>query len=120
MALQDFRAVCMPYCLKKQSDGVFLVLNRDYKPLTFCTYSNDYQNQDLPIHLQIKGLTPKKIGQIISIGEGASFQKETETLFLYHDGSNPVNTFTGKIKEKELEDYFKRLALLMPLAINNL
>ena len=119
MALQDFRAVCMPYCLKKLENDVFLVLNREYKPLSFCTYSNEYQNQNLPIYLKIKGLTPKMIKQIIAIGEGASFQEKTNTLFLYDDNTNPINIFQGKIKAKDLENYFKRLALLMPLSIDN-
>ena len=71
MALFDFRAVCLPYCLKKQEDDTYLVLNREYKPLSFCTDSNEFLKQELPIYLKIKGLTPKKIEKIISIGKGA-------------------------------------------------
>ena len=113
MALQDFRAVCLPYCLKKQEDNTFLVLNRDYKPLSFCTFSNDFENQNLPIYLKIKGLTPRLITKITAIGKGASLQKESNTLFLYNDSNNPIK---GK---QAMKDYLERLEILMPLTIQN-
>ena len=114
MALGDFRAVCMPYCLKKQEDNTFLVLNREYKPLTFCTYSNDFENQNLPIYLKIVDLTPRIIAKITAIGKGSSFQTESNILFLYDDGSIPITS------KQNMSDYFKRLEILMPLTIQNL
>ena len=111
MALNDFRAVCLPYCLKKQEDGTYLVLNRDYKPLSFKTQYNDFLKQDLPIYLKLKGLTPKKIEKIISIGEGSCVQNDGKDLFLYNDKTNPL------YKEGR-SDYFKRLELLMELKID--
>lgn len=107
----DFRAVCLPYCIKKQDDGTYLVLNRNYKPLSFKTISDDFLKQELPIYLKIKGLTEKKIQQIISIGEGASVQNDGKNIFLYNDKSNPF------YKEGRA-DYFKRLDLLMELKID--
>lgn len=111
MALTDFRAVCLPYCLKKQEDGTYLVLNREYKPLSFKTRYNDFLEQDLPIYLKIKGLTKKKIEKIISIGEGACIQNEGTDIFLYNDDSNPFY-------KKGRADYFKRLEILMELRID--
>ena len=37
MPLGDFRSVFMPYCLRKQKDGRYVVLNREYKPVGFFT-----------------------------------------------------------------------------------
>ena len=33
----DFRAVYFPYCIEKQADGTWVVLNRQYKPVGFNT-----------------------------------------------------------------------------------
>lgn len=30
MALNDFRAIYLPYCLKKQKDGNYIILNREH------------------------------------------------------------------------------------------
>ena len=76
MAMNDFRAICLPYCLKKQNDGTYLVLNREYKPLSFKTREDNYLNQELPIYLKIKNLTSKTIEKILNIGEGATLQNE--------------------------------------------
>lgn len=56
MPLYDFRSVHLPYCLEKQEDGSYVVLNREYAPIGF-TQRKDY-NQ-LPIFVKIKNLTPK-------------------------------------------------------------
>lgn len=110
MALGDFRAVCLPYCLKKQDDGTWLVLNREYSPLSFNTHSNDFLKQDLPIYLKIKDLTAKKIEKILQLGEGAALQNDGRDLFLYNDGTNPFRKEHRKV-------YFKRLEILMELSI---
>lgn len=40
----DFSAVFLPYCLQKQSDGQYVVLNRQYKKLGFKTLEHiDYE-----------------------------------------------------------------------------
>lgn len=111
MALGNFRAVCMPYCLKKQDDGSWLVLNREYSPLTFNTYSNDFLKQELPIYLRIKDLTKEKIDEILNVGEGAVIQNDNKDLFLYNDATNPSS------KPNQM-NYFKRLEILMELTID--
>jgi hypothetical protein len=35
MSHSDFRAMFFPYCLQKQKDGRYVVLNREYKPVGF-------------------------------------------------------------------------------------
>ena len=111
MAMNDFRAICLPYCLKKQNDGTYLVLNREYKPLSFKTREDNYLNQELPIYLKIKNLTSKTIEKILNIGEGATLQNEGKDLFLYNDKTIPT-------QKEWSENYFKRLGILMKLKID--
>ena len=57
MALQDFRAVFMPYCIERQPDGRYVVLNRAYKPLGF--FTSDYiRYSDHPVAVGLR-ITPK-------------------------------------------------------------
>ena len=57
MSLKNFREIFMPYCLVKQGDGSWVVLNRDYKPVGFRTRAHvDYG--DYPISVHLKKLTP--------------------------------------------------------------
>ena len=101
-----FLKVCLPYCLKKQEDGKYLVLNRNYKPLSFSTVEDTFLSQDLPIYLNIIGLTEKKIQQIVSIGEGSCIQ-DGKDIFLYKD----------PLDKRGIADYFERLQLLIELDV---
>lgn len=112
MALNDFRAVCLPYCIFNNDDGTYTILNREYKPLGFCTNNEDWKEKDLPIRLKMK-IHPKKLEKILSIGNGAS-KNDAGHIFLYSDGSNPVK---GGIRAKE---YFQRLEVLLDIEVNNL
>ncbi|WP_291728203.1 hypothetical protein [Bernardetia sp.] len=108
MALFDFRAVCMPYCIKRLENGKYHVLNREYKPLSFCTISNDYLEKKLPIELDLE-ITGKIMSQLAA--KGAVFQNDM--IFLYGDGTNPV-------KEKNRVQYYELLDILMTIRVNNL
>ena len=48
MALQDFRAIYFPYCLRRQESGTYLVLNREYMPLSF-NKKDQFIPDDYPI-----------------------------------------------------------------------
>ena len=63
MPLKDFRSVYLPYCIKKQEDGSFIVLNRNYKPLGFNSLDNVIY-EDYPISSKIKGLTTVSIKKL--------------------------------------------------------
>ena len=63
MPLHDFRSVNLPYCLKKQPDGKYVVLNREYKPIGFKT--KDWVGyEQYPVAVKIKGLTAKVAAKI--------------------------------------------------------
>ena len=81
----DFRGICLPYCLQKQKDGSYVILNRNYKPIGFNT--SDWINyEDYPISLKMK-LTKSTV-QLLSIEGGV----QGDSLYLYNDGTNPMDS----------------------------
>lgn len=104
MPLHDFRSVYFPYCLDKQPDGRYLVLNREYKPLGF----NDGQHVDyaaFPIaaRLRISASTARKVSH--------NSNPDTDRIFLYDDGCHPARS------PKHLDSYLKRLSYLSNLKV---
>jgi len=104
MALNIFRNVCLPYCLKRVSDKEYAVLNRDYKRLGQCT--QDYVDYD-EIRLKVDGLGPKLAAQISYKGSS-----NLDVIYLYNDGCQP------EASAANMKAYFKRLDLLMSLKVS--
>ncbi len=78
----DFRRVCLPYCLQRLSDGTWLPLNRHYKPLgTKPGEWVDYEKADPAARLKLSA-TKLKAVDWKGLGEG-------EQVFLYNDGCIP-------------------------------
>ena len=48
----------MPYCVQKEAEGKYVVLNRNYKPLGFNT-EKGVSYEKYPIIHKLKGLTPE-------------------------------------------------------------
>ena len=86
MSLFDIRAIALPYCLKLQACGRYVLLNREYKPLGF--YTRGYINYgDFPVLITMR-MTPQKAAKI-SCGNYANVSE----IFLYDDGCIPINSF---------------------------
>lgn len=105
MSLLDFRAICLPYCLKQLEDGSYIALNRDYKPLGFNTMTH-IKYEEYPIATKYTGLTAKKISEL---HEGE--REDPAYIFLYNDATNPVNNKTNMGK------YLKKLEVLATLEV---
>ena len=106
MALNDYRAVFMPYCLQKQKDGRYAVLNREYKPLGFKT--SEWINYDNnPVCVNIKGIRPATAKKL-----SCHRSEDTDDIFLYHDGCNPL------IDEDYMADYLEKLELLAKMKVD--
>ncbi|WP_416046711.1 hypothetical protein [Cupriavidus basilensis] len=106
MPLRDIRSTFLPYCVERQPDGRYAVLNREYKPVGFWT--NAYVTYaDYPILVKIKGLTPKR-ASLISHDESSN----TDLIFLYDDGCVPTESAA------HMNAYLKRLAVLAKLEID--
>jgi len=105
MVLTDFRAVYMPYVLRKQENGLYVVLNRMYKPVGFATL--DWVNyEDYPIASKIKGIGPKTAKKL-----SCENSENTDIIYLYDDSCTPTRS------AKNMQVYFKKLAILAKLQI---
>ena len=105
MPLGDFRSVFFPYCLKKQEDGRYAVLNREYKPVGFFTREYiTYANY--PVLVKLKGLTAKKAAKLSWKGD-----EQTDEIFLYNDGCVPTHS------KANMHAYLAKLELLAKLSV---
>lgn len=105
MALGEFRALYLPFCLQRQPDGRYAVLNRRYKPLGFNTLDNvDYA--DYPICMHLPGLTPAKAARISWCAS-----ESLERIFLYNDSCIPTTSRAA------MDAYLERLRRLAKLKV---
>jgi hypothetical protein len=101
--LRDFSLIFLPYCLQRQSDGRYAVLNRDYKPVGFMTEER-LEYEDYPVLVKIKGMTPK-IASKLSYNECP----DLDAIYLYDDLSNPS---LGAANRRKYLDRLRTLANL--------
>jgi hypothetical protein len=97
MSLDTVQFAFLPYCIQKQRDGRYMVLNREYKPVGFWTREwVDYTSG--PFLVKIKGLTKRTVASI-------SFNGDTslDRIYLYNDGCIPTRS------AKHMTAYLKRL-----------
>lgn len=100
MAYNNFSALFLPYCLQKQSDGRYVVLNRRYKPLGFNTLKHiDYE--EYPICVKLKEIDSKIAANLSWNGDS-----NTDSIYLYNDGCIPTNSY------ENMKNYLKRLEIL--------
>lgn len=103
MSLDNFSAVFLPYCIDRQKDGRYAVLNREYKPVGF--YTNDFINyKEYPVLVKFKGLGPKTAAKI-------SHEGKQNLDFIYLYGCNPIAS------EASMKAYLARLKILAKLSI---
>jgi hypothetical protein len=100
--MSNVRAAFFPYCLKKQPDGRYIILNRAYKPLGFLTKEQVvYENYPIQAKLRIRSQTAAKLSYL---GD-----TNTENIFLYAD--NCIRT------KAHMQAYMNRLQLLANLKV---
>jgi hypothetical protein len=101
----DFRAVYFPYCIEKQSDGAWVVLNRQYKPVGFNT--DDFiQYENYPVSAKLRGLGPEFCKKLSYTGDS-----DSDRIYLYNDSCNPINS------KDDMTAYLKKLEILAKLGI---
>lgn len=105
MPLHDFRSVFFPYCLVKNDDGHYVVLNREYKPVGFGT-SDWVKYERYPVTYKIKGLTAARLAKISAKGDA-----NKDRIYLYNDGCVPTHS------AKDMKAYLDRLKVLAPLLV---
>jgi len=82
--MNDFRAIIMPYCLKRMEDGSYIVLNRHYKPVGFNTREH-LKYEDYPACHKIRGINKKTAASL-----SHNNNNDTSIIYLYDDGSVPT------------------------------
>ena len=105
MPLGDFRSVYLPYCLKKQEDGTYLVLNREHNPVGFNT-KDHIVCEEYPVSSRLMGIgaaTAKKL----SYDESES----TECIYLYNDRCVPTHS------SENMNAYLRKIKILAKLEI---
>lgn len=101
----DFRAIFLPYCLQKQADGSYVVLNRNYKPLGFMTGEwVDYASY--PIKVKMRGLKSQLAAKLSVTGK-----PDMDQIFLYNDSTVPTRS------KKNMDMYLEKIAILAKLKL---
>ena len=104
MILKDFRAVFLPYCIEKQENDKYAVLNRYYKPLGFNTKTLiDYKKYPVLVNLKITKSILKKLT--------GTQQTDTDKIYLYDDKTNPSRS------AKNMNIYLEKLKVLAKIII---
>ncbi len=93
--MSDFRAIALPYCLKRLEDGSYIVLNRKYKPIGFDT-KEFLTYEDYPIKHKIRGINKKTAASL-----SWKNSPNTEMIFLYNDGCVPTHSKDSMVKYLE-------------------
>ena len=106
MPLKDIRSVFMPYCIKRQEDGRYAVLNREYKPVGFWTNAHVTYG-DHPVLVKIKGLTAAKAARI-----SYKCDSNVDAIFLYDDACVPTESTA------HMTAYLGRLAVFAKLEVD--
>jgi hypothetical protein len=104
--MNDFRATYLPYCLIRQNDGRYAVTNRRYKPVGLTT-TQHVEYQQYPVLAFIKKMGTSTIKKL-----SWNASEDSERIYLYNDGCNPVNS------AKDMHVYLDRLAILAKLEIS--
>jgi hypothetical protein len=101
----SFHRIAFPYCLQRQKDGSYVLLNREYKPIGFFTHDClDYGAY--PIGIRFTGLKDETIRKI-SIDP----DPQEGTIYLYDDGTVPIRN------NRNMKEYLDRLSVLMRLKV---
>lgn len=107
MLKDELRHTHFPYCLDRQQDGSYVLLNRNYKPVGFMV-GNLVRYEDYPVSVKIKGLTPELAAKLDARG-----RDNLERIYFYNDGCIPTDSAAY------MKAYLGRLATLMALPIDD-
>lgn len=117
--LTDFFRINLPYGIAKNDKNEWMAFNREYQPLGYNNLedkgSPGISYQDLPIYTKFKGISDRLLVELADSSSAINRNEEGEIIkiFLYSDGTNPMNQARDK---KELwTKYFDKLKKLSKL-----
>lgn len=82
-----FRLVFLPYCLQLQDDGMYLVLNRRYKPVGI-TRTDWVDYGEYPVRVRFK----RKLSAAQVKALSARGSEDATCIYLYNDGCIPTDS----------------------------
>lgn len=98
--MSDFSRIVFPYCLKRLDDGMYVVLNRKYKPIGFDT-SEHIEYESLPICHKVKGINRNTAARL-----SWENSDDVDAIFLYSDSCIPTEN------DENMNSYFERIKIL--------
>lgn len=105
MPQREFRSIYFPYCIQKQSDGSWVVLNREYNPVGFNTIGS-IDRKDYPVSVRFKGLRSTTLDKLSYSGASNG-----DVVYLYNDGCIPTGS------AEHMEAYMKKLQIMAKLTV---
>ncbi|WP_076458946.1 hypothetical protein [Sphaerotilus natans] len=87
LVMSEFRHVFLPYCLERQADGRWAVLNRKYKPVGM--HTSAYVKYEDPYLIRFK--SPLTSATLQALCAPGSEWSETK-VWLYNDGCIPTDS----------------------------
>lgn len=95
----------LPYIIRQEKDGSFLLLNRFYKPCGMVCHSRDWADYATSTQrFRVRGLTPEIAAKISVKGD-----PDISWITLYHDGCRPQDS------DKNRRALLKRLKMFFDL-----
>ena len=122
--LSDFFRINLPYGISRTKDDEWFAFNREYLPLGWndwdkkATFHLEEKNENMSIYTKYKGLTEKLLKELVdSIESDIKYDEngKIQTIYLYKDGSNPMNQ--DSMNNKYWKIYFDKLKKLSKLSI---
>lgn len=107
------RRTHLPYCVHKQANGSYILLNRYYVPLGVLG-EFDMEKDSKNFEFYFARMTPITAAKI-----SWNNKPDVDKIFLYHDGCPPTvkEKYTPLVNGINSGDYFTRLEHLMRLKI---
>ncbi len=121
--LNNFFRINLPYGIAKNEKGEWMAFNREYRPIGF-NESSEKGNPgssflDLKIYTNYGVINEKTLLSLTDTGSAIHRNDKGEIVkvFLYDDGTNPVNQSTDV--PKLWEAYFVKLKKLSTITVNS-
>ncbi len=102
---RELRWAFLPYCLDRQDDGRYAILNRLYKPVGFNT-SEWVDYSAYPVCVKVRGLGPATARKLSCHGHG-----DLDRIYLYNDGCVPTRS------PDAMAAYLEKLQILASLRV---
>jgi hypothetical protein len=99
--------VYFPYCIERQENGSWVILNRNYKPVGLNT-GKFIKYGDYPVSIRLKGLGPATLKRL-----SCKDEEPKGRVYLYTDSCIPTSG------AKAMSSYLKKLEILLKIQTNN-